>query len=101
MSDASATVQSETETTRVTRWDLAPGTSTGPHVHGYDYIVVPITDGVLTITSPDGAVVDAPISLGVSYSRPAGVEHDVANDGATHIAFVEIELLEHPVAGNG
>ena len=90
-----STIQAETGAVRVTRWDLPPGTHTGAHVHRYDYVVVPITDGTLTITGADGAVVDAPLSIGGSYTRSAGVEHDVANRTDEPIAFVEIELLEH------
>ena len=94
---ATATVQLETDAVRVTRWDLGPGTSTGRHVHGYDYVVVPLTDGRLTITTPDGAEVEAPLALGGSYARSAGVEHDVANRTDRPVAFVEVELLDRPV----
>ncbi len=30
---------------RVTEWRFAPGAETGWHVHGHDYVVVPLTDG--------------------------------------------------------
>lgn len=93
---ATATVQIDNATTRVTRWDLPPGSSTGPHVHEYDYIVVPITAGALTVTGTDGNTIEAPLTVGASYARPAGVEHDVANRSDEPVAFIEIELLEHP-----
>ena len=96
MDDATASVQLENSTTRVTRWDLPPGSHTGHHIHEYDYVVVPVTDGVLTITAADGDVIETPLRCGVAYGRTAGVEHDVANTSDRPVAFVEIELLEHP-----
>lgn len=95
---ATATTQLDDGTVRVTRWDFPPGTHTGAHVHQYDYVVVPITGGQLTITGPDGAVTEAPLAIGVSYARQAGVEHDVANLTDGVVAFVEIELLDRPIA---
>ena len=77
---------------RVTKWTFAPRTETGHHRHEYDYVVVPVTNGVLTIESADGTST-APLVLGASYNRSAGVEHNVANDGDEPVAFVEIELL--------
>lgn len=95
MNQATATVQVETAAVRVTRWDFPPMSHTGHHVHDHDYVVVPITDGVLTITDPDGEVVESPIAVGQTYARSAGVAHDVANRSDAIVAFVEIELLDH------
>ena len=92
---ATATEQLGTDAVRVTRWDFPPGTETGHHRHDYDYVVVPVVPGTLTITDADGQVSDVGIELGVAYERRAGVEHNVANRGDTPIAFVEVELLEH------
>jgi len=80
---------------RVTKWTFAPGTQTGAHVHEYDYVVVPITGGELTIEMPDGEVVVAPLEIGASYQRGKGVAHNVMNAGDSTVAFVEIELLLH------
>lgn len=99
MTQATSTVQVENATTLITRWDLPPGASTGPHVHQYDYVVVPITDGVLSVTMPDGERIEAPLTVGTSYARSAGVEHDVANLTSEPIAFIEVELLEHSLGG--
>lgn len=97
MESATATTQVDDGTVRVTRWDFPPGTNTGAHIHQYDYVVVPLTGGQLTISSPDGEVIEAPLALGASYARLAGVEHDVANLTDDVIAFVEIELLDRPL----
>lgn len=95
MSAAKSThdVQTDNARARVTRWRLAAdGGETGWHRHEYDYVIVPVTDGVLTITDPSGAEKDFPVTAGVSYFRQAGVEHNVANRTAREIVFVETEI---------
>lgn len=89
---ARATLQHEDEQVRVTRWDFEPGESTGPHVHEYDYVVVPVTDGDTKVITPDGMAASSRLRAGESYTRPAGSEHEVVNAGASPLAFVEIEL---------
>lgn len=90
-STATGTVQVETAETRVTEWRLPAGSAIGHHRHEHDYVVVPITDGVLTVVSAGGSV-QSPITMGQSYFRKAGVEHDVRNDTTREIVFVEIEI---------
>lgn len=75
------------------RWDFPPGGETGWHRHGFEYVVVPITTGTLRVELPDDEVMEAQLVPGVSYTRLAGVEHNVVNAGDVPIAFVEIELL--------
>ena len=36
------TVQVDNERVRITEWRFAPGAETGEHVHGMDYVVVPV-----------------------------------------------------------
>ena len=91
-SQASSTVRIENERVRVTEWRLSPGGATGYHRHEYDYVVVPLTDGKLTLTGPDGGRTVADLAAGQPYFRNSGVEHDVQNTGASEIVFVEIEL---------
>jgi beta-alanine degradation protein BauB len=76
---------------RVTEWRLPPRSAIGQHRHEYDYTVVPITDGELTVISTAGTVA-SPITSGQSYFRKAGVEHDVQNLTTREIVFVEIEI---------
>ena len=97
MSEAIPTIQYETAAVRATQWEIPPGAATGPHVHEYDYVVVPLTDGVLTVTDPHGNAVDAPITVGGTYGRSAGTDHNVANDTDQTIVFVEVELLDHGI----
>ncbi|MEU5237184.1 cupin domain-containing protein [Streptomyces lydicus] len=91
---ARATVQHEDERVRVTRWDFEPGTGTGRHVHAYDYVVVPVTDGRISVRTPGEEVSESELRAGESYARPAGAEHEVVNAGDRWLAFVEIELKE-------
>ncbi len=85
------TVQIDEREVRITEWRLPPGSATGHHRHEYDYVVVPMTDGELTIVAAAGTS-PARIAAGQAYFRKAGVEHDVRNDTGREIAFVEVEL---------
>ena len=89
---ARATLQSDDDRVRVTRWDFEPGESTGRHVHGYDYVVIPVTDGLIEAVSADGESTRTVLHAGISYARSGGVEHDVTNVGNAPLAFVEVEL---------
>lgn len=88
---ATATVQQDDDVVRITRWDFQPGAVTGFHRHGWPYFVVMLTDGNLR-AEVDGVVQDRPMTAGTSYSRPAGVEHDIQNGSDHPIAFIEIEV---------
>lgn len=88
---ATATVQVENERVIVTEWRFAPGAETGHHVHAHDYVVVPLTSGILRLQEADGTR-DAKLEAGVSYARRAGVSHNVINANAHEFRFVEVEL---------
>lgn len=92
MTKAVPTVQIDNERVRVTEWRFAPGAETGFHVHEMDYVVVPSADGRLKLVEPDGRESFAELALGRSYTRKAGVHHNVINANAFEFAFVEIEL---------
>ena len=91
MTAALGTVQVDTAEVRVTEWRLPVGAAIGHHRHEHDYVVVPITDGELTVVSASG-IAQSPIKTGQSYFRKAGVEHDVRNETEREIVFVEIEI---------
>ena len=84
----------ETQRVRVTEWQLPPGDATGHHTHEYDYVVVPLTGGELTIVDPAGASTKFATETGGAYARQKGVEHNVFNLSDKEIRFTEIELLE-------
>lgn len=86
------TVQHEDDGVVVTEWHFPPGAETGWHVHGLDYVVVPMTTGDLTIELPDGSTVTSPLTKGQSYARGAGVDHNVINGNDFPFTFVEVEV---------
>jgi len=85
------TVQIDNEFVRVTEWRFPPGAATGYHRHEYRYVVVPMTTGKLLLEETDGKRY-AQLTSGQSYTRPAGVEHDVINANELAFVFVEIEI---------
>ncbi|MEM1428483.1 MAG: cupin domain-containing protein [Pseudomonadota bacterium] len=89
---AQSDLQAENALVRVTRWHLPAGSETGHHVHEYDYVIVPVVAGTLTIYDDAGAATEAPLVSGQSYFRNAGVSHNVTNQGDADIVFVEVEL---------
>ena len=87
------TVQVDNERVIVTEWKFAPGAETGQHVHALDYVVVPMTSGVLRLIESEGTR-DAQLTAGLSYSRQAGVNHNVINANPYEFRFIEIELKQ-------
>lgn len=97
---ATATIQIQNERVRVIEYRFAPGAETGHHVHGHDYVVVPMTSGILQLVGPEGTR-HAQLQRGVSYTRKAGVTHNVINANEFEFTFIEIELLEQPATLGG
>ncbi|WP_092227198.1 cupin domain-containing protein [Bradyrhizobium sp. Gha] len=89
---ARSEIQVDKDEVRVTEWRLAPGSATGHHTHGMDYVIVPLTPGEMTIVTSGGERSKARLAAGESYFRKAGVQHDVLNETSTEIVFLEIEL---------
>ena len=91
---AKAKVVIENNRTRVTEWRFPDrGDNTGWHRHEFDYVVVPLFDGVLEIVDPAGEITRAEVRNGDPYFRERGVEHDVINGNDFACAFIEIEFL--------
>ncbi|MCA0922938.1 cupin domain-containing protein [Pseudooceanicola nanhaiensis] len=88
---ATATLLAEDDKTKVTRWDFAPGTTTGWHEHEMDFVVIMMCDGHMAFTSGD-EVIETEVKLGDTYQRPKGVQHDVRNPGPGPLSFIEVEL---------
>jgi len=92
---AKAKVFVDNNRARVTEWRfLKKGDNTGWHTHEYDYVVVPLFDGILEIDNLDGSRTTAELKAGVPYYRDLGVRHDVINGNDFECAFIEIEMLE-------
>jgi quercetin dioxygenase-like cupin family protein len=93
MSDAESVTTIDDEQIRVTTWTFAgAGASTGPHVHEYDYVVVPVSGGTFVVTDSDGTVHEMTQNAGSPYRGTAGTAHNVANGADVPAVFVEIEL---------
>lgn len=97
---ATPTVQIDNDHLRVTEWRFTPGAATGFHRHEHDYVVVPVRDGELKLIGPKGEESTAALHVGKSYFRNAGVEHDVFNNGAGEMVFVEIELKDTSIGSS-
>ena len=89
---AQGDIQEDNARTRVTLWRFPPRGETGFHRHEFDYIIVPLTTGPLTIVDKQGKESIAKLTAGVSYFRSAGIEHNVVNASDRDFAFVEVEL---------
>lgn len=85
------TVQIDTDRLKVTEWRFPPGAETGWHEHMMDYVVVPMTTGPLLLETEQGPVTSQLVA-GQSYTRDAGVKHNVINPGDVEFIFVEIEV---------
>lgn len=83
---------------KVTEWRFAPGAETGWHVHGHDYVIVPLTDGTLGLDVHEGAAFTAALTQGLPYSRREGVHHNVTNAGSAPLAFLEVETVADAAA---
>lgn len=90
MQTAISEVQLDDDRVRVTRWEFPTGTETGKHIHEYDYVVVPIEGGTLTVHTQEGTI-ERQISRGVSYEGSARTQHNVQNRTEKSISFVEVE----------
>lgn len=77
---------------RATEWRFAPGAETGWHVHGHDYVIVPLSDGRLLLEEAGGVERSAELRAHAPYSRRAGVAHNVVNAGEGPLAFLEVEV---------
>ncbi len=97
---AKPTVLVENDRVKVTEWRfLKQGDNTGWHRHAYDYVVIPLFDGILKIDLGNEEMIAAQMQNGVPYYREIGVEHDVINGNDFECAFVEVELLESRSSG--
>jgi quercetin dioxygenase-like cupin family protein len=86
------TILIDNDRMRVTEWRFPPGAATGWHKHEMDYMVTPMTSGVLSIEASDGSATEVKLVAGQPYFREAGVEHDVINVNAHEFIFIETEL---------
>jgi len=88
---ATSKLLQENERVIVTEWRLGSGAETGWHRHAHDYVVVCLTAGRLLAETADGNS-ETELQFGQTYTRPAGVEHNIVNPAGQEFAFIEVEL---------
>jgi quercetin dioxygenase-like cupin family protein len=89
---AVATVRIDDARILATEWSFEEGAETGWHRHAMDYMVIPLSNGRLMVETAGGNRSEADLTLGVPYTRAAGVEHNVVNATPGRFAFLEIEF---------
>ena len=94
---AKANIQIDNERVRVTEYFFNKNEETGFHVHQWDYVVIPQTDGLLLLINDNGVETTATLVKGQPYYREAGVSHNVFNNGKEKLVFIEIEIKAHSV----
>ena len=94
---AKANIQIDNERVRVTEYSFNKNEETGFHVHQWDYVVIPQTDGLLLLINDNGVETTATLVKGQPYYREAGVSHNVINNGKEKLVFIEIEIKAHPI----
>ena len=94
---AKANIQIDNERVRVTEYSFNKNEETGFHVHQWDYVVIPQTDGLLLLINDNGVETSATLVKGQPYYREAGVSHNVINNGKEKLVFIEIEIKAHSI----
>ena len=89
---ATSNVMIDNDRTRVTLWSFITGEETGQHIHEFDYVIVPMSDGELKIINEDGSVSISKLEKGVCYYREKGVNHNVINNTNSSFSFIEVEI---------
>ena len=88
---ATSAIQVDSDRVTVTEWRFTPNADTGHHIHAFDYVVVPLTTGILRLQEPT-SVRNVHLTAGVSYARLAGVPPNGVNVNAYEFRFIEVEL---------
>ena len=94
---AKANIQIDNERVRVTEYSFNKNEETGFHVHQWDYVVIPQTDGLLLLINDNDEETTATLVKGQPYYREAGVSHNVINNGKEKLVFIEIEIKAHSI----
>ena len=94
---AKANIQIDNERVRVTEYSFHKNEETGFHVHQWDYVVIPQTNGLLLLINDKDAETTATLVKGQPYYRKAGVSHNVINNGKEKLVFIEVEIKAHSI----
>ena len=83
---ANGEIQIDNGIFRATKWMIEPGGEIPMYVYEYDYVVVSLVDDTMFVTNADDSEQQAALRIGQSYTRPADIEHSVANRGTASMA---------------
>ena len=70
---------------------MPPDSQIGQPVHEFDYLVIGMTQGELTVAMESDDIT-FPVELGVTVFGSAGDAHDVISSRAQSVRFLEIDL---------
>ena len=85
------------ERIRVTEYSFNRNEETGFHIHQWDYVVIPQTDGQLLLIDDKEVETTTTLIKGNPYYRKAGVSHNVINYGKEKLVFIELEIKAHSI----
>ena len=94
---ASTNIQIDKERIRVTEYSFNRNEETGFHIHQWDYVVIPQTDGQLLLIDDSDVETTTILVRGQPYYRKAGVSHNVINNGKEKLVFIELEIKAHSI----
>ena len=94
---AKANIQIDNERIRVTEYSFDKNEETGFHIHQWDYVVIPQTDGQLLLIDDNEVETTATLTKGKPYYRKAGISHNVINNGKEKLVFIELEIKAHSI----
>ena len=94
---AKANIQIDNERIRVTEYSFNKNEETGFHVHQWDYVVVPQTNGIILLVDQHNVETSAKLVKGQPYYKEAGVSHNVINNGEEKLVFIEIEIKDNAI----
>jgi|TARA_Y100000022_G_C13123157_1_gene316722 mannose-6-phosphate isomerase-like protein (cupin superfamily) len=94
---AVANIQIDNERIRVTEYSFNKNEETGFHIHQWDYVVIPQTNGQLLLIDDNEVETTTTLLKGEPYYRKAGVSHNVINNGKEKLVFIEVEIKAHSI----
>ena len=94
---AIANIKIDNERIRVTEYSFNRNEETGFHIHKWDYVVIPQTNGQLLLIDDNEVETTTMLVKGEPYYRKAGVSHNVINNGNEKLVFTELEIKAHSI----
>ena len=94
---AKTNIKIDNERIRVTEYSFNRNEETGFHIHQWDYVVIPQTNGQLLLIDDEEVETTTTLIKGEPYFRKAGISHNVINNGTGKLVFIELEIKAHTI----